>query len=164
MIDTGRFQSCVCIGRNNPNNLCEAPLTFQEKGVKVTLSLRNNEEAQAIVLDGCVCIDNKKKCDGLFLFKRSNNRKIILVELKGTHLDDAFEQISLTKQRAEYQELVQLFSENGNHRVSPSAFIISSTIFKRHEIAALENQHNIRVKVLYCGPTSKIPDIRPELR
>ena len=86
MIDVTPFEECVC--RKMPNNydLCQDILTFSEKGKKVRLVIRPGEEANALVLDGCVFKDNKLKCDGLFLFQKGNKKFALLVELKGTKI------------------------------------------------------------------------------
>lgn len=74
MINVAPFEHCLCQKMGNTLDLCDAVLTFCEKGKKVKLEIRQNEEAKALVLDGCVFQDNELKCDGLFLF-RSGNKK-----------------------------------------------------------------------------------------
>jgi hypothetical protein len=164
MINTGRFQNCVCRASNVPSELCDGELTFREKGKQVTLSLRRGEEAKAIVIDGCVCSDQNRRCDGLFLYKRSNKRWMILVELKGSHIDDAFEQLASTRSRSEYHEIVDLFQEGRNHSITHLAFIISNHLFSKIDKQKYESRYGFRVKgVLLGAATSPIPDLRKYL-
>uniref|UniRef100_UPI004048DEC5 hypothetical protein n=1 Tax=Roseivirga sp. TaxID=1964215 RepID=UPI004048DEC5 len=58
MIDTSPYQHCECLRMVNCHDVCQGELTLEEKGKKVTLSVRANEEAKAVVLDGCVFKDN----------------------------------------------------------------------------------------------------------
>lgn len=165
MINLGKYQSCVCRGRANPNDLCDGKLTFEEKGKKVTLEPRAGEQAVAVVIDGCVCDDNASKCDGMFLYKRSNKRWIILVELKGGDLEHAFEQLAFMKnQRQEYKELYNLFSEENKYSLHEKSFIVSNHIIQRTEHQKLENSNRIRVaKILHSAATKPIPNLRDYL-
>lgn len=165
MIKLGKFQDCVCIGRANPYDLCDGKLTFEEKGKKVTLKPKAGEKAMAIVFDGCVCTDNLSKCDGMFLYKKNNNRWIILVELKGSDLERAFEQLSYTKtQRQEYVELCNIFSGQQKYSLIEKSFIISNHVVQRAEHQKLENINQIRVShILHSEATKPIPNLRDYL-
>ena len=50
VIDLDGFTSCVCSGRAVPNKLCDGELAFEEKGKKVTLSLRIDERTDYLRL------------------------------------------------------------------------------------------------------------------
>lgn len=163
MINTGDFENCVCRGRGNPHNLCDGPLTFQEKGKKVKLTPKIGEEARAIVLDGCVCDDDKPRCDGLFLFRNNQKRAIVLVELKGVHIDQAFEQLAWTRyHRKEYREIRELFTKNAPAK--ELAFVVSNYIPTKRELIHLEKENKIRVKqILHSEATKPLPELRKHL-
>lgn len=166
MIDLGNLETCVCKSRGIPNNLCDSDLSFEEKGKKVKITTRAGEEAKALAIDQCVCNDKEKKCDGLFLFRRGNKHWMILIELKGTHVEDAFEQLLyMQTQRLEYKEIEALFMAGQNGRLHHEAFIVSN--FKRNEVEKqrLENRYGIRVKaILHSEATSPVPDVRAYLK
>ena len=63
--------------------------------------------ALPVALDGCVFTDNRKKCDGMFVLSRSDRTGLLLVEMKRSHLEDAYEQIAyVVNQRQEYTDIV----------------------------------------------------------
>jgi len=162
MINVGRFQVCVCQGNGNPDGLCGGDLLLQEKGKKVSISLRHAEEARALVIDGCICNDDGLKCDGLFLYRRGNHKWILLVELKGSDIQHAFEQLHYTRFcRPEYAEIEQSFTEGRIGNLTREAFIVSNHLFSKIEQNTLENQWRMRVKnILFSEATSPIPDLR----
>lgn len=163
MINTGNFENCVCQSRGNPHDLCDGPLTFEEKGKKVKLTPKRGEEACAMVIDGCVCNDNEPRCDGLFLFRNNNNRAILLVELKGNHIHHAFEQLAHTKyHRQEYNQIRESFAKNAH--IKELAFIVSNYIPNKKELVRLEKDNKIRVKqILHSEATKPIPELRKYL-
>ena len=165
MINIGNYQSCACVGRANPDSMCDGQLTLVEKGKKVTLKLKAGDDALAVVIDGCVCADNEPKCDGMFLYKRSNKRWIILVELKGVDLERAFEQLFYTKMhRPAYKEIYMLFSEEQKYVLNEKAFIVSNRIIQRVEHKKLEIRNGIRVShILHSAATKPIPNLRTYL-
>ncbi len=162
MIDIKKFETCTCREKGVPDGLCESKLSFEEKGKKVRLSLRANEEAKALAIDQCVCKDNDLKCDGLFLYRRKNRHWIIMIELKGRDIEHAFEQLAyMRNHRPEYKEIEQLFMEGGNGRAQPEAFIVSNYKITSVLQQKLERTHRIRVKaILHSVATKPIPDIR----
>lgn len=91
---------------------------------------------------------------------------MILIELKGTHVEDAFEQLLyMQTQRSEYKEIEALFMAGQNGRLHREAFIVSN--FKRNEVEKqrLENRYGIRVKaILHSEATSPVPDVRAYLK
>jgi hypothetical protein len=166
LIDVFPYEECVCLKMNNTHELCEARLTFSEQGKKIKLSIRNDEEAKALVLDGCVFKDDLPKCDGMFLWRCGNKKFAILVELKGAHhIPHAFGQLSYVKNsRKEYRKLVELFRKNGPGQLYEKAFIISNGMLDKPSLEHLENKFAIRVNALvHCEATSPIPDLRPYL-
>jgi len=163
-ISVAGFQHCVCRGRGRPHTLCDGELTFEENGKKIRLSLRSGEEAVAIVLDGCVFRDNDTKCDGLFLWKKGTSKKCaILVELKGTDLERAFEQIAYVRSnRPEYREIFDAFkSDQGASTVVEKAVIVSNGTLTKPQWVKLENQYGFRVLlVLDSDATTPVTDAR----
>lgn len=162
MIDLKRFETCVCQERSVPDSLCDGDLSFEEKGKKVKLSLRENEEAKAVAIDQCVCIDNELKCDGLFLYRRRNKHWIIMVELKGSDIEHAFEQLAyMRNKRPEYKEIEKLFMNNENGEAQQEAFIVSNVMVSPVDKQKLEKSNGIRVKaILHSVATKPVPDIR----
>lgn len=162
MINLGRFSECVCKAKGNPHKLCDGELSFEEKGKKVKLTPKPGELAKALVVDGCICTDKQPRCDGLFIVKQKNKQCIIMVELKGTRLQDAFDQLTYMKyQRPEYVELLELLKEDSPVTVSELAFIVSNYIPTKREMHDLERSNQIRVNnILHSEATKPIPDLR----
>jgi hypothetical protein len=165
MINSGAFNSCVCQENNNPVKMCAGILTLRENGKSVKLSPKKGEEAIALVLDGCVIKNKRSTCDGLFLLKTTHEKWIIPIELKGTHLYDAFEQLANTIQKLpEFKAICIAFKENEPIRIIINSFIVSNAMFNLPEKVKLEKTHGIRVKsILFSEATKPIPDIRKYL-
>ena len=165
MINLEHYELCVCIANGMPDVLCSSKLSFQENGKKVSLSLRAGEEAKAVVIDQCVCADNDTKCDGLFLCRRNKKHWMILIELKGSDLQHAFEQLAYTRyKRPQYKDIEQLFMKNQPGQLKHDAFVVSNHQMPKNEMQKLENNHNIRVKaILFSEATRPTPDIREYL-
>lgn len=162
MIDLGNFETCICQGNGIPNKLCDGQLSFEERGKKVKITLHQGEEAKALVIDQCVCVDNDKKCDGMFLYRRGNKHWMILVELKGTHIDDAFKQlVFMRKHRPEYKQIEFLFMAGQKGNLKHEAFVVSNFLITSIEKQKFEKRYNFRVKaVLHSEATRVVPDIR----
>lgn len=158
------FADCVCKKMRNTHSLCGAELTFAEQGKKIRLSTRRDEEAVALVLDGCVFTDKDPKCDGLFLWKGNTKKCALLVELKGAHtIRRAFEQIDFVRRhREEYRTLVENFrSCEGPGMVIEKAVIVSNGMKNTIAWEKLENEYGFRASaVLQCEATSTISDVR----
>ncbi|MBK1640631.1 hypothetical protein CKO12_01800 [Chromatium okenii] len=164
-MEVARFEHCVCRKMDNCHQLCAGAFMLAERGKKVKFSVRAGEQVKAIVIDGCVCNDNDKKCDGLFLFLSHQRSAAFLVELKGGDLSHAFEQLRFTKeQRPEYIELVSTLASNSGRKVIEKSFIISNKLVSAVAREQLENRYQIRVhRILHCEATTKIPDLRDYL-
>jgi hypothetical protein len=165
VIDVAPFDRCVCDRMVNAHDLCEGALTLSERGKKVRLSLRPGEQAKAIVIDGCVLQDNHPKCDGLFLFLGNHRAAALLVELKGTDIQHAFEQLKSVREcRREYANLIERLRSCGQGRVTEKAFVVSSRMVSKPEHERWENQVGIRVTaILHSEAASPIPDLRAYL-
>jgi hypothetical protein len=165
MIDVAPFEHCVCKRMANAHGLCEAELTLSERGKKVRLNPRPGEQARALVIDGCVLQDNAPKCDGLFLFCSSQRLAALLVELKGTDVRHAFEQLKYVKERRpEYSRLIARLRTCGSGNLIEKAFVVSNRIIAKPEHERLENQVGIRVTaILHSEAALPIPDLRKYL-
>jgi hypothetical protein len=166
-ISVAGFDDCICSGRRRPHRLCDGELAFEEKGKKIRLSLRSEEEGVAIVLDGCVFDDDETKCDGLFLWKRGTSKKCaILVELKGAHdIERAFEQIAhVRSNRPEYREIKEAFKSGpGTSTVAEKAVIVSNGMLTKPQWVRFENQYKFRVlPVLDSDATTRVTDVREQ--
>lgn len=126
--------------------VCQSALSLEEQGKKVTLSLRTNEEAKALVLDGCVFTDNHTKCDALYLFKASNRKVAALIKLKSAgDIPHAFKQLD----------------QVGPGLLLEKAFIVTNGMLSKPERERLENQHGIRItEILQSEPSRKVPNLR----
>lgn len=163
MVDLGPYSHCECRRINNTYPLCQTDLMLEENGKKICLTLRANEKAKALVLDGCVFTDNNTKCDAMYLFQGQNKKVVALVELKGAgDIPHAFEQLAYTRQqRHEYADLKQRLDKAGPGQLIEKAFVVSNGMLSKPETERLENAHGIRVSaVLYSEPTSRVPDLR----
>jgi hypothetical protein len=159
-------QHCACERMSNNLSLCVDSLTFREEGKQVRLVPRRDEQATAVVLDGCVFQDDRLKCDGLFLWRGRTKKAAILVELKGAnHIAHAFEQLAyVRRERPEYQELLAILEAFPGGVPNQLAIIISNGMLSRPEHERLEKAYGIRVRaVLYCEPSSAIPNVREHL-
>jgi len=164
MINTGKFSACTCLNRGVPSKLCDGLLSFEEKGKKVKITTKAGEEAKALVVDGCISQDGNRRCDGIFLFRRNNRHWMILVELKGSHIDDAFTQLAYMQKRMEYKELKDIFMEGERGKLHEIAFIVSNQMIPTAQKVKLEQQHGIRVKsILHSKATISPPDVRDYL-
>ncbi|MWV55261.1 hypothetical protein GJ685_09405 [Chlorobium phaeovibrioides] len=167
MIDVGRFAGCVCQKMRSQNaelGLCDGEFGFSEKGKKVRLELRGDEEGVALMLDGCVFTDDGlPRCDGLFLFQKRGKKAAILIELKGAwHIEEAFAQLAYVHhERAEYAEIVGVLERDGPGKVQHFAYIVSNGTMDKPQKERMEEAHGIRVKeILSCDSSSTIPSIR----
>lgn len=165
MIDIGKYENCVCKHRGQPHKSCDGVLSVTEKGKKVMLMPKPGEEAKVLVADGCIFNDTKPKCDALFILKHQHKSFIILVELKGTNLNDAVEQLAYTKyNRNEYVELITMLRGQNNQPVRELAFIVSNYMPTKREIHDLEKSANIRIRqILYSDAIKPIPDLRDHI-
>lgn len=165
-MNLGEYQDCVCRKTGNTQALCLGELTLREQGKQIRLTPKAGERAAAVVLDGCVLIDNQPKCDGLFLWQGNQRNAAVLVELKGAgDIPHAFEQLAYVKKhRPEYQELVSCLREEANGRVVEKAVVITNGLLSKPEQERLENHYGIRVMaVIHCEASSPIPEIRDYL-
>lgn len=163
MIDTTPFSHCECQRMGNVYPVCQTELLLEENGKKVCLSLRANEQAKALALDGCVFTDNLTKCDAMYLFKGHNKKVVALVELKGSRdIHHAFKQLAYTRsRRPEYTALKQRLADVSPGQLLEKAFIISNGMLSKLERERLEKAHGIRVSaVLHSESTSRVPDLR----
>lgn len=162
MINIGCYETCVCNRRSIPHSLCNGVLEFEEKGKKVKLVPRNGEEAKAVVIDGCVCNDDNRKCDGIFLLRSNNKNYMILVELKGTNIEHAFGQLAYMRtNRPEYAELKQLFMANQPGSLRHEAFIVSNAVISSLMKKRFEITHSIKVKsIIVSEATKPVQDLR----
>ena len=156
------FEQCVCRRMGGTLSLCVGANQFSENGIKVRHTTRSGENVVGLVLDGCVFTDNQTKCDGLFVFETQNNNVLSLVELKGTDITHAFEQIDHVKNHTtQYTQIKQMVSEQVIGQLNERAFIISNAIISKPEKEKLENHHQLRItQILHSEATTPVPDIR----
>jgi len=145
--------------------MCAGVLTLQEKGKSVKLTPKKEEEAIALVMDGCVITNNRSTCDGLFLLKAPYRKWLVPVELKGTHFYDAFQQLATTiKYLPEFDEIMNIFKADEPTKIDVHAVVVSSAMINTREQIKLEQTHGIRVKkILHSTATKPVEDIRKYL-
>lgn len=167
---------CVCSKIHDSPRICWEDDGFQEKDNQVKLRARSGETVKAVVVDGCLLTDEQtKKCDGLFILidkKEKNKRKkiyIVLVELKGTNIDVAFDQLASVKRCTEYQEIIEHFAKeiNGSKPVRPIErfFIVTSAKMPpRLRQEKFERSYEIKVNIRTSARTkAKALDLREYL-
>lgn len=168
---------CVCSKTRDSQKICWEDDGFQEKDNQVKLRARSGETVKAVVVDGCLLTDGQtKKCDGLFILisKKEKNRRqkiyIVLVELKGTHIDDAFQQLTSVKHCPEYQNIVEHFkktinnSKNSVKLIKRSFIVTSAKMPPRLSQEKFERSYGIRVDIRTSAQTkAKALDLRKDL-
>jgi hypothetical protein len=158
---------CICLGNKCPCDLCCGDLCFLDEGIRVIFRPKKDEVAIAVALDGCVFKDNRKKCDGMFILSRSDRTNLLLVETKGSHLEDAYEQIAyVAKHRQEYSDIVSHLSRlaSTQHRVREGSVIVSTGLINPRDREKLEKAWGIRPTIITVQkPTSAAPDLRKNL-
>lgn len=108
MIDLGAKNSCICKKINSVPPECVNQYRFSDSGKSIQLKPKHSEETVLIAIDKCVISDGRKKCDCLFIHKSNGKTYTFLVELKGkNHIENAFEQLSKTKQYSEYLDIIE---------------------------------------------------------
>lgn len=161
------MRSCICLGNKSPCDLCCGDLCFLDAGIHVVFRPKNNETAVAVALDGCVFKDNMKKCDGMFVLSRSDCIHILLVELKGSHLEDAYEQIAyVVNDRQEYADVIAHLASLGQTKrlVRESSVIVSTGLINRNAQQKLEKAWGIRPAIITVQkPAGAAPDLRNTL-
>ena len=87
------------------------------------------------------------------------------MELKGSGLEHAFEQLAFMKNHSpEYKEICQLFKEGNNYPLTKTAFIISNHTLSLPEHQKLEKTNGIRVKrILQSAANKPVPNLRDYL-
>jgi hypothetical protein len=161
------LMSCICLGNKSPCDLCCGDLCFLDAGIHVVFRPKKNETAVAVALDGCVFKDNQKKCDGMFVLSRSDRIDILLVELKGSDLADAYEQIAyVLNHRKEYNDVVSRLANLTpvKRPVRQSSVIVSTGLIKRNAQQKLEKAWGIRPAIITVQkPAGAAPDLRNTL-
>lgn len=162
------LQHCVCLANRKPCDLCCGKLCFLDQGICVKLIPKSGEQAIGLALDGCIFADNLKKCDGLFVLSQARQVFIALIELKATHVDDAYAQIAYVRDhRPEYAHFLKYLGElvANRRQIRQQAFIITTSAIDLRTQQKLENSYRIRPRIITLGkPASSAPDLRAELR
>lgn len=155
---------CICKANKRPCVLCCGDLCFLDAGIHVVFRPKKNEDAVAVALDGCVFTDSRKKCDGMFVLFRSDRIDVLLVELKGSHLEDAYEQLAyVVNHRQEYADFVshQTGLAPANRRVRESSVIVSTGKIDKRDREKLEKAWGVRPAIITAQkPASAAPDLR----
>jgi len=161
------LSSCICRANKSPCDTCCGALCFLDDGIHVVFRPKRGEAAVAVALDGCVFTDNRKKCDGMFVFSRGGLRYILLVELKGSHIDDAYEQISyVVYRRQEYRDVLSNLNLGvpNERQVKQMSFIVTTGAIDRSVQQKLEDAFGVRPEIITVSkPASAAPDLRKRL-
>lgn len=135
------FLSENTLGCVNPS------LVYEEKGKCVRLSPRKSDAAIAVQVDGCLIRDTKR-CDVLFALQHNQSKKrLFLVELKGTHYQDALEQLITTHQ---HPVCTSLYSKAGIPNRDIRGVVVHGPKAKtnRPDKEAWENANRLRLLVV----------------
>jgi hypothetical protein len=161
------LNSCICLENKSPCDLCCGDLCFLDAGIHVVFRPKKTETAVAVALDGCVFTDSRKKCDGMFILSRSDRIDVLLVELKGSHLEDAYEQIAyVVNHREEYTNAIAHLTTLGQTKrpVRESSVIVSTGLINRNTQQKLEKAWGIRPAIITVQkPAGAAPDLRNNL-
>jgi len=148
---------------DNIPNECINQYTISEKGKSIKLVPKNQtEKISGIIIDQCIITDNNTKCDALFLFHSKNKKISFLTELKGAgDIPKAFMQLSYTRDRIEYKELIDKFKNIDNKIVDEKFIIVSNGTMNKINQEKFEEKYNIRVRaILHSEATKPIPNLR----
>ena len=153
------FNCCVCPkaggGKTERFRHCLGDDGFDENGKKIKLKAERTERVKAIILDGCLLTNqNKLRCDGLFLFFRTNEIFFVLIELKGTDIEHACKQLSYVKNNCdEYKDLLKFIKDNMKINITEKCFIVSPLGLKEVEKyrEEYERQYNISFRFILPG-------------
>ena len=107
----------------------------------------------------------KQKCDGLFIFT-TNKRDIhiVLVELKGTNIYTAFQQLESVKDCPEYQDIIEHFNSKYLRVIKRFFIVTSARIPPRLQQDKLEQSFGIKVGIRTSAKTkAKALDLREYL-
>lgn len=154
-------KNCVCQRFNSFPSECVNEFTFTDSGKTIQLKPKSGEKVILIAIDKCLIDKDRKKCDCMFIYKKSASKTItFLVELKGkNHIKSAFEQLSLTKEYEEYKNIISQLTNPSEKFV-----IVSDVQLNKIELNKLENEYNIRVRsIRFSEPQSPIPDLKNSL-
>jgi hypothetical protein len=160
----GKLAACICLANKSPCDLCCGDLCFLDAGIHVVFRPKKNETAVAVAMDGCVFIDSRKKCDGMFILTRPDRIDVLLVELKGSHLDDAYEQIAyVVNHRKEYADAISHLAclAPTQRQVRERSVIVSTGLISRNAQQKLEKAWGIRPSIITVQkPARSAPDLR----
>lgn len=155
---------CICLANKSPCDLCCGDLCFLDEGIHVVFRPKRAEVAVAVALDGCVFTDHQKKCDGMFILSRSGRLDVLLVELKGTHVEDAYEQIAyVAKHRQAYAETLSHLASlpQANRSVIEHSVIVSTGKIKPRDQQKLEKAWGVTPQIITVQKTHRdAPDLR----
>lgn len=161
------LESCICRANKLPCELCCGDLCFLDDGIHVVFRPKRGEVAVALALDGCVFTDNRKKCDGMFVLSRAGQIYVLLVELKGSHIDDAYEQISfVVNHRQEYRDVINSLSPKvaNAKQIKQRSFIVTTSAIDLSVRQKLENAYRVRPEIITVEkPASLAPDLRKKI-
>ncbi len=93
---------------------------------------------------------------------------ILLIELKGTHVEDAFEQLASVKnEHQEYADLCRYIRENTEGQIIEKCFVIINGTMEKTVKVKLERSLRIKVGIITQQKTKRdaaTPDLRKYLR
>lgn len=162
MLSDSDIICCSCQGKKTPHPICAGTLRLDENGVKVQLKPRVGESAQLIIMDGCFCSAKGKKCDALYLLQQNSIRQLLTVELKGTHVEDAVEQLADTLERDEYKRVKRNFSIlEPIMPLREYSFVLSHQSLGSLDLKRLRQARNFKLRVITTSKgTGKMTDLR----
>lgn len=162
LIDLPKAVDCTCRTNLDPHDLCNGRYRLNENGVKVQMLPKKGEQVQLIILDGCLCTNEGRKCDALFVYQGKKGKVLISVELKGTDIPSAVEQLALTRKREEYQTIQEAFAEIKPHgHVREKAVLVSYQLIGQRDRVMLTRDHGLPfLPLVTTKGTGRVQDIR----
>jgi hypothetical protein len=148
---------------HNTHKECVDYNWIRDSGKSIKLEPRFPKEVvTTILIDNCVIKGSKRiKCDALFLYKTIRDQIYsFLVELKGTDVKHAFEQIVATKNSDEYKNILSKLEKKAIEKF----VIVSNVQINKIELQKLESEFKIRIgDILYNEPHTPIPDLKSRI-
>jgi hypothetical protein len=162
LVHDPKVVGCTCVGIKNPVNMCAGVHQIDDGGVKAVLSPKKGEIVQLVIMDGCLCSNSGKRCDGVYLLSTIFGKYIVSVELKGTHAEDGVEQLSEMRKQQPYIELKKAFeATEPKKKLSERAFLVTYFNLGAKERMRLSSTYGIRFEpVLTQKGTGKMTDLR----
>lgn len=154
---SSKLESCQCVGVKRPQAMCAGPLMLDNRGVKARWTPKSGQDVSLYIVDGCLTTSGRR-CDALFSV-RGKDAGVMLIELKGTHAQEGFEQLASTFKSAEYKEFIA--DTFGAARVRQRAMLVSRVVVTQFERDRFYRDHGLHLMTATTlGPSGLAIDVQ----